>query len=138
MSAVAKSHQFLTFTTPPNLQLAVAEGLAKDQSYFDGLADDMDRGRQCLTTGLNEIGWQVLPCAGTYFLIADISQYRHSKESDADFCQRLVAEAGVALIPLSPFYGDNSNAPNDFVRFCFCKDETSLKAAVERLRQYDA
>ena len=135
IESVAKAHQFLTFTTPPNLQLAVVEGLGKDESYFQTLANDMARGRKILSEGLMSIGWDVLPCDGTYFLVSDISRF--SKGSgDLSFCERLIAEAGVAVIPLSPFYGSEAPPPQDFVRFCFCKNDTVLADALERLSKF--
>jgi len=132
LEPVAKAHQFLTFTTPPNLQLAVAQGLKKEESYFDSLAQEMARGRQSLADGLQEIGWQTLPCDGTYFLVADISSFSRG-QSDLEFCKKLIAEAGVALIPLSPFYGPEAPAPQDFVRFCFCKSDERLESALNAL-----
>lgn len=132
LEPVAKAHQFLTFTTPPNLQLAVALGLQKDESYFRALADQMARGREVLSEGLKAIGWEVLPCDGTYFLVGDISRFSGGT-SDLTFCKNLIAEAGVALVPLSSFYGPESPPPQDFVRFCFCKNDNVLKDALERL-----
>ena len=135
LAPVSKAHQFLTFTTPPSLQLAVAEGLRKDDSYFQALAADMARGRKILSDGLVEIGWDTLPCDGTYFLVADISKFSGGSD-DLAFCKRLIAEAGVALIPLSPFYGPEAPAPRDFVRFCFCKNDQLLTDALERLSTF--
>jgi len=132
LEPVMKAHQFLTFTTPPNLQLAVAQGLRKEDSYFEALAEEMAQGRKILSDGLTEIGWNVLPCDGTYFLVADISPFARG-QSDLEFCKNLIAEAGVALVPLSPFYGPEASAPQDFVRFCFCKNDKVLHGALERL-----
>ena len=60
---VAKAHQNLTFTTPPNLQRAVAVGLAKDEAYFDGLAAGLAAKRDRLSAGLARLGFGVLPSA---------------------------------------------------------------------------
>ncbi len=136
LAAVAKVHQFLTFTTPPNLQLAVADGLRKDDAYYEELASDLEARRDQLTGGLAAIGFDVLPCDGTYFLTADIAAFARAGESDLDFCKRITRDAGVAAIPLSPFYGDPDTAPHNFIRFCFCKEEGVLAEAVERLKAY--
>ncbi|MHA1599126.1 MAG: aminotransferase, partial [Alphaproteobacteria bacterium] len=71
LASVAKAHQFNTFTTPPNLQLAAAYGLNKDDAYFSGLAADLGDKRSRLAAGLRGVGFEVLPSQGTYFLTVD-------------------------------------------------------------------
>ena len=129
MKALAKAHQFLTFTTPPNLQAAVAYGLAKDDSYFEGLRRDLARSRDRFTEGLNGLGFEVIPSQGTYFLNIDIAPL--GETDDVDFCRRLVTEHGVAAIPVSAFYAEG--AVRNVVRFCFAKRDETLDAALERL-----
>lgn len=133
MGVINKVHQFLVFTVPPNLQAAVAYGLRQDDGYFNGLAAEMQASRDRLRDHLTAVGFDVLPSAGTYFLVADYSALAPDKRSD-DFCTYLTAEAGVAAIPLTPFYGD---APDHkLVRFCFCKDNAVLDAAARRLHDH--
>src|SRR5215212_8046059 len=128
MRVLAKAHQFLTFTTPPNLQAAVAYGLAKDDAYFEGLRRDLARSRDRFTAGLLVLGFTVIPAQGTYFLNIDIAPLG---EPDAAFCRRLVLDHGVAAIPVSAFYAEG--AVNTVVRFCFAKRDATLDAALERL-----
>ncbi len=73
LDLIAKAHQFVTFTTAPNLQKAVAYGLAKGDIYFETLAGDLQAKRDRLSEGLSKLGFAVLPCAGTYFVICDAS-----------------------------------------------------------------
>ena len=129
MKVLAKAHQFLTFTTPPNLQAAVAYGLMKDDSYFEGLRADLQRSRDRFTTGLAGLGFDVIASHGTYFVNIDISPLGES--DDAAFCQRLVLDHGVAAIPVSAFYAEA--AVRNVVRFCFAKRDATLDAALERL-----
>lgn len=131
MRPITKAHQFVTFTTPPNLQHAVALGLIQDDAYFAGLASTLARSRDRLLTGLTALGIPVLPCRGTYFLVADITPWLKDGEDDLAFCKRLVVEAGVVLIPMSAFYAEH--APRGLVRFCFCKRDATLDAALGRL-----
>lgn len=126
---LAKAHQFLTFTTPPNLQTAVAYGLSKDASYFEGMRRSFQRSRDRLTSGLIELGFSVLPSQGTYFLTVDVAQLEES--DDASFCMRLVTEFGVAAIPISAFYAHDH--VRSVVRFCFAKEDATLDAALVRL-----
>jgi N-succinyldiaminopimelate aminotransferase len=129
MRVLAKAHQFLTFTTPPNLQAAVAYGLGKDDAYFEGMRADFQRSRDRFAGGLSDLGFSVLPSAGTYFLNVDIGPLGES--DDVAFCQRLVADHGVAAIPVSAFYAEG--AVRNVVRFCFAKHDATLDKALERL-----
>lgn len=129
LKVLAKAHQFLTFTTPPNLQSAVAYGLAKEDAYFEGMRRDFARSRDRFTEGLRSLGLAVLPSEGTYFVNIDITPL--GEGDDVAFCKRLVAERGVAAIPVSAFYQENP--VRNVVRFCFAKKDATLDGALERL-----
>jgi N-succinyldiaminopimelate aminotransferase len=126
LKVLAKAHQFLTFTTPPNLQAAVAYGLAKDDAFFHQLRADLQRSRDRFADGLAGLGFKVIPTQGTYFLNIDTGG-----EDDVEFCRRLVTEHGVAAIPVSAFYAER--AVTNVVRFCFAKNDQTLDAALSRL-----
>ncbi len=138
---VAKAHQTLIFTTPPNLQRAVAVGLAKDDAYFAGLAAGLAARRDQLATGLVSLGMEVLACQGSYFLIADFAPLGFGAD-DFAFCRHITAAAGVAAIPVSAFYefgvdsGLDSGAPAHYARFAFCKREAVLAEALARLARH--
>ena len=110
---IAKAHQLVTFTTPPSLQHAVALGLAQEDAFFANLGPSLARSRDRLAEGLTALGIPILPCDGTYFLVADMSRWLRDDEDDAALCRRLVTEVGVVLIPLSAFYG--TDAPRGLV-----------------------
>lgn len=129
MRVLSKAHQFLTFTTPPNLQAAVAYGLGKEDGYYEDMRADFQRSRDRFAVGLRDLGFAVLPSAGTYFLNVDIAPL--GENDDVDFCRRLVTESGVAAIPVSAFYAEG--AVRNVVRFCFAKRDATLDAALERL-----
>src|ERR1041384_2086117 len=97
---ITKAHQFVTFTTPPSLQHAVALGLGFDDAYFRGLATAMARGRDRLVGGLTSLEVPVLPCDGTYFVVLDVTRWLRPGEDDIAFCRRLVVDAGVVLVPM--------------------------------------
>jgi aspartate/methionine/tyrosine aminotransferase len=92
----------------------------------------LEANRDILARGLTEIGFDVLPCEGTYFLTAGIAGL--TNEKDRAFCERLVREAGVALIPLSVFFADGT--PDTYVRFAFCKSQSLVEEALARLKTY--
>ncbi|WP_428660841.1 aminotransferase [Reyranella sp.] len=135
MKAIAKTHQFMTFTTPPNLQWGTAAGLRLDDSYYSGLAGDMQRKRDRLAGALSEIGFDVLPAHGTYFVTTDFRPLGFNG-TDEDFCRHITVEAGVTAVPVSAFYDQPEVAPRHFARFCFCKHDETLDAAIDRLGSY--
>lgn len=134
VSVVTKAHQFLTFTTSPALQAGVAHGLTHEMEFPIALTKRLEKNRDVLAAGLSRLGFEVQPCEGTYFLTAGITKL--TNEKDFAFCERLIREAGVALIPLSAFF--KSGEPDTFVRFGFCKQQSLIEQALERLERYFA
>jgi len=134
VSVVTKAHQFITFTTSPALQLGVAHGLTHEMDFAITQTARLQKNRDILAEGLSRMGFDVLPCEGTYFLTAGISKL--TNEKDFPFCERLIREAGVALIPLSAFF--KSGQPDSFVRFGFCKQQSLIEQALARLEKYFA
>ena len=130
---IAKAHQWVTFTTPPNLQKAVAFGLAKDDGYYADLSADLMRKRDRMAQGLSNLGFSVLPCEATYFLTCGFEGLGLG-DADVEVCEILVKEAGVASVPVSAFYG--SDAPTGFIRFCFCKQDHVIDEALRRLTNF--
>ena len=133
LGAVAKAHQFITFTTPAALQIAVAHGLETAEDYYLGLAPELAANRDFLAHGLGEIGFEPLKSQGTYFLTVDICKLRFNG-SDVEFCKHITEHARVAAIPLSVFF--TGEAPQHLVRFAFCKQRRVLEDAVHRLASH--
>ncbi|MBB4284390.1 aminotransferase [Roseospira goensis] len=135
LAPIAKTHQFLTFTTPTCLQTAVAFGLGQDPAVLEHLAVDMAARRDRLADGLRALGFAVMDCAGTYFLTADIRGVGFDG-GDEDFCRHITTEAGVTAVPFSAFYQDPAAAPRHYARFCFAKLDSALDEAVARLARH--
>jgi N-succinyldiaminopimelate aminotransferase len=129
-SVIAKAHQFLTFTTPPNLQAAVAWGLANSDDWFAAMPAQLQASRDRLTDALRREGFAVLASKGTYFLNVDLAASGVA-EDDMGFCLRAVKQAGVAAIPISAFYEE---APvTHLIRLCFPKRDQTLDEGAKRL-----
>ena len=129
-NVLAKAHQFLTFTTPPNLQAAVAWGLGNSDEWFAAMPADLIRSRDRLADALRAEGFAVLQSQGAYFLNVDLAASGIS-EGDVDFCLRAVKEAGVAAIPLSVFY--ETDPVTHIIRLCFAKRDETLDEGARRL-----
>ncbi|MGE4010889.1 MAG: aminotransferase [Alphaproteobacteria bacterium] len=137
LGPAARVHQFLTFTTPPNLQRATAYGLGKDDAYFRGLAGGMQAQRDRLGSGLKAIGFDVVDCAGTYFITCDFRPVVRRwgfNGDDVEFCKKMTEEGGVTAIPVSAFY--QGDAPRYFIRFAFCKQPQIIDAALEKMAAF--
>ena len=133
MTTVMKAHQFVTFTTAPNLQKAVAYGLAKETAYYTDLAAALQGKRDRLARGLAKAGFPVLPCQGTYFINADITPFGIAGGDEA-FCRLITEKAGVTAVPVSAFMRKGSI--DTLIRFCFCKKDDILDAAADRLQRF--
>ena len=130
LAPIMKTHQFMTFTTPPDLQKAVAYGLAKEDGYFSGMSGDMQAKRDRLSAGLARAGFDVLPSGGTYFVSADFRPLGFNG-TDEEFCQLITLEAGVTAVPVSAFY--RTGEVHHLARFCFSKQDDILDEASARL-----
>ncbi|MFM9901489.1 MAG: pyridoxal phosphate-dependent aminotransferase [Polaromonas sp.] len=123
-----KVHQFNVFTVNTPVQHALGAYMADAQPYL-GLPAFYQRKRDLFRAGLAHTRFKLLPSEGSYFQCVDISSV--SDLNEADFCQWLTTEIGVAAIPLSAFYG--SGFDQRVVRFCFAKKDATLNTALARL-----
>ncbi|PQA75998.1 pyridoxal phosphate-dependent aminotransferase [Rhodoferax sp. TS-BS-61-7] len=130
MAEFRKVHQFNVFTVNTPVQHALAAYLANPAPYLE-LPAFYQRKRDLFRAGLANTKFKLLPSQGSYFQCVDISEV--SDLNEADFCQWLTREVGVAAIPLSAFYG--SGFDQRVVRFCFAKQDATLNAALERLQK---
>ena len=133
-AAVRSAHQFITFSTATPLQHAAAAGLRLPDGYFERLAQDYVEKRDFLAGVLQRAGLPVLNCAGTYFLMADISA--RGFDDDVEFCRYLTRNVGVAAVPPTAFFSEaNKQLGRCYARFSFCKKMSTLQMAAERLEQ---
>jgi len=129
-TVAAKAHQFLTFATAPNLQSAVAFGLDVGDEWVEPMRRRFARARDRMSEGLREVGFAVLDAASTYFLCVDLAASGIAAD-DETFAERAVREAGVAVVPLSPFFEERP--VTHMVRLCFSKRDETIDAGVEAM-----
>jgi N-succinyldiaminopimelate aminotransferase len=134
VTAVQKAHQWVTFCSAAPFQAAIAKALELPDSYFQGFVQSYAQKRDFLRGALTRAGFEVLPCAGTYFLMARTDEHRKAGEDDVAFCRRLLVDHGLAAIPPSVFYApEHAHHVHGLARFAFCKTQPVLDAAAERL-----
>ena len=133
--AIARQHQFLTFTTPTPLQWAVAEGLALPSDWHAAHRARYGAARERLVGGLTAAGYVVLPAEGTWFVTIDLAASGLPADDEA-VAERMIREAGVASIPVSAFSRDDPQ--RGYLRLCFAKEDATLDEAIERLAEFRA
>ena len=130
LRVLAKAHQYITFTTPPNLQARCATGSARRMTISRGCGATCSAAATASRRVCAALGFPVIEAEATYFVNVDLARLGLN-EDDETFCKRLVLEHKVAAIPVSAFY---ANDPiRSVVRFCFAKRDATLDAALERL-----
>lgn len=134
VEGIGRAHQFLTFTTMPATQYAVAEGLA-DPTVLAAQHARWSRSRDRLGALLAEASFAALPGPATWFSCIDLAGSGIAL-NDAEFSARAAQEGGVATIPLSAFMDDG--ATTRVVRLCHCKNESVLAEGVRRLAAFRA
>lgn len=137
IKAAQAAHQFVTFATATPLQHAAAVAL-RDYSgdFLSELKREYTERRDLLLQVLGEVGFEVRPPSGAYFVLADFRPIFQG--SDVDFAKHLIEEVGVAAIPPSFFYPNRPEAGRHLVRFAFCKKMDTLQRAAERLARLKA
>jgi aspartate/methionine/tyrosine aminotransferase len=125
------AHSYLTFATATPFQFAAAEALRAPDAFYTELIEDYSAKKDILVDGLKSVGFKVYEPEGTYFVMVDHTPFGF--ESDVAFCKYLIEEVGIAAIPPSVFYTNPEDGKN-LVRFAFCKDEQTLRDAVELLK----
>ena len=127
-----KVHQFNVFTVNTPMQHGLAAYMQDAAPYLD-LPAFYQAKRDLFRAGLANTRFRLLPCEGTYFQTVSYADLAGAERDlpEAEFCQWLTREVGVAAIPLSAFYGDGFD--QKLIRFCFAKQDGTLRAALERL-----
>jgi aminotransferase len=124
-------HDFVSIGAAAPLQEAGAVAYRLPREYYDRLAADYQARRDRLCNALIEIGFELTLPEGAYYVMAGIEAF--GTMDDIAFARHLVREVGVATVPGSSFFLDKSLG-RGLIRFCFCKRDETLDAAIERLR----
>jgi len=125
-----KVHQYLAFSTVTPLQYALADFVRERPEHYLSLPDFYRAKRDLFIELLAGSRFELAPARGTYFQLADYG--RISSEPDTEFARRLTVEHGVAVIPISVFCAEPPPGAT-LVRFCFAKQEQTLREAAARL-----
>lgn len=128
MKEFRKVHQFVVFAVNTPIQYAMADYLSNPDNYLS-LGNFYQKKRDYFAKAVSSSRFKIIPSYGTYFQLLDYSKI--SEEKEMDFATRLIKENGIAGIPVSPFYQKKND--NKVLRFCFAKQESTLKKAADIL-----
>ncbi len=138
ISQIRGVKQFLSFSSGPAFQWAVAQGLEDDRGFFAQNTAELEAGRDLLRDGLHELGLAPNAAEAGYFVLGDVSGL--TSLSAVDFCRILAEEVGVAAIPVAALTIQHTAQPTDelqrLVRFAFCKDHSTIAEALRRMREH--
>ena len=121
---IAKMHQYMVSSVPSFVQRAAIRALKEDVAP----AREVYRGRRdYVLARLREIGLDVVEPDGAFYVFPSIEKFGMSSD---EFCTRLIAEKGVALVPGSCF------AAEGFVRLSYCCSMENLEEGLNRLAAF--
>lgn len=132
-ASIRKVHDFLTVGAAAPLQEACAEAFAFPDSYYQKLSGFYRERRDYMLGALEEIGFRCVRPGGAYYIMAEIEPF--GWDDDVAFAFHLAAEVGVAVVPGSSFYRPGHPDAKKYIRFCFCKEMSTLEAAVANLKK---
>ena len=124
-----KVHQFATFAISTPVQLGIADFLESNPAFYENLPDFYQQKRDFFCDQIRDSRFRFAPARSTFFQILDYTEI--SDELDLDLCKRWTSEIGVASIPLSVFCESPGTGPR--LRFCFAKDDDTLREAAQKL-----
>lgn len=133
VTALRTVKQFLSYSSGPAFQLAIAQALDAPTAFFSDRAADLKRRCELLSAALEETGATVLRPRGGYFTLADLAPLGVTDATT--LCRRMPQELGVVGIPVGVFCAEGNEGPYaSMVRFAHCKRDEVIVAAAERLR----
>lgn len=114
------------------------------ECYFNSISSELKPKRDKLVKLLLDAGLTPVIPEGGYFMLADISKIANKFSSDekeakdSKFVKYLIKEKGLATIPTTAFYSDqHRHLGENFIRFCFFKNETTLEKASQILQKLE-
>ena len=130
MDRIKQYHDFNAVGCASPLMEAAVVGLNFPDSYYDEFGAHYAHMKQLFTGGLKDLGIRFTDPQGTYFVLADISEFRKKGQTDVEFCEEMAKTVGVACVPGTSFFNEDVN---DIVRLHFAKKDETLLAALDRL-----
>lgn len=130
MDRIKQYHDFNAVGCASPLMEAAVVGLNFPDSYYEEFGAHYAHMKRLFTGGLKDLGIRFTDPEGTYFVLADISEFRKKGQTDVEFCEQMAQKVGVACVPGTSFFNEDVS---DIVRLHFAKKDETLLAALDRL-----
>ena len=129
LGAIHKIHQYVIMSAPTMAQAGALEGLLHAETDVQEMVRSYDQRRQVVVAGLNTIGLPAFTPRGAFYAFPDIR--RNGLTSD-EFCEKLLIEEHVAVIPGSAFGASGEG----FVRICYAASMANIEEALTRMERF--
>jgi aminotransferase len=129
LSAMKKLHQYLIMSAPTMGQMAAIEALKHGEEDVEAMRQSYDARRRLIVDGFNQIGLTCFEPHGAFYAFPSVQS---TGMSDVDFCEALLFEDRVALVPGSAF-GESGKG---FVRASYASSPTNIACALERMSRF--
>jgi aminotransferase len=129
IQGLVRIHQYSIMSAPTTAQDAALEALKSGEPYVQEMLTEYDRRRRLLVPGLNRLGLATFEPRGAFYAFPDI---RASGMDDETFCQKLLEEEHVAVVP------GNSFGPGGegFARMCYATEYSKIEEALQRMEKF--
>lgn len=131
IKGLVRIHQYTIMSAPTTAQDAAIEALKSGEPYIKEMVTEYDRRRKLLVSGLNKLGLKTFEPRGAFYTFPNISA---SGMDDETFCQKLLEEEHVAVIPGSSFGPGGEN----FARACYATSYEKIEEALRRMEKFMA
>ncbi|MBI1258553.1 MAG: aminotransferase class I/II-fold pyridoxal phosphate-dependent enzyme [Chloroflexi bacterium] len=129
MEAMRKLHQYLIMSAPTMGQVAALEALTNGENDVEMMRCEYDKRRRLIVGGFNEIGLTCFEPRGAFYAFPNIQL---SGMNDEEFCETLLREEQVAVVPGSAFGASGAG----FVRASYTNSYENIETALERMQRF--
>jgi len=129
MEAMRKIHQYLIMSAPTMGQVAAMEALLHGEDDVESMRFEYDRRRRLIVGGFNDIGLTCFEPRGAFYAFPNIQL---SGMDDENFCETLLREEQVAVVPGSAFGASGAG----FVRASYTNTYENIEQALERMQRF--
>ena len=124
-----KIHQYAIMCAPTTSQLAAIEALKHGDPDIEMMANEYNRRRKYILDGLRKMGIDTFEAEGAFYVFPRIGKFGLSSD---DFCQKLLDEKGVAIVPGNAF-GDCGEG---YARISYAYSVEHITEALKRMNEF--
>jgi aminotransferase len=127
--AMRKLHSYLIMSAPTMSQYAAVQALNHGEADVNEMTHAYDRNRQLIVGAFNEMGLTCFEPRGAFYAFPSVA---HTGMTDEAFCERLLLENRVAVVPGSAFGRSGAG----FIRASYTNSYENIEKALERLYRF--